>query len=144
MVIPSGPLAAMACLKGEGKLCGTVKFYPADCGTLLVAEVTGLPWNGSGFFALHIHQGDTCGGERFSGAMGHFNPTQKPHPLHVGDLPPLLSENGSAFLAVRTSRFQVWDVIGRTVIIHSGPDDFHSQPAGNPGTPIACGQIDRR
>ncbi len=141
MVIPSGPLAAMACMAGEGNIKGTVKFYPVDCGTLIVAEITGLPKNDSGFFALHIHQGDSCQGAHYSGAQGHFNPTETVHPRHAGDLPPLLSENGSAFLAVRTGRFDVWQVIGRTVIIHAGADDFHTQPSGNPGTPIACGLI---
>lgn len=24
------------------------------------------------------------------------------------------------------------DIVGKTVVIHSDPDDFHSQPAGNP------------
>jgi Cu-Zn family superoxide dismutase len=27
------------------------------------------------------------------------------------------------------------------MVIHSGPDDFTSQPAGNAGTKIACGMI---
>ena len=56
-------------------------------------------------------------------------------------LPPMISENGRAFLAARTGRFAVWDVIGRTVVIHSRTDDFHSQPAGNAGAKIGCGEI---
>ncbi|MBQ5655820.1 MAG: superoxide dismutase family protein [Bacteroidaceae bacterium] len=32
-------------------------------------------------------------------------------------------------------------MIGRTVVIHSHPDDFHSQPAGNAERKIACGVI---
>ena len=31
--------------------------------------------------------------------------------------------------------------IGKTVVIHDGPDDFRSQPAGNVGKKIACGVI---
>jgi len=27
------------------------------------------------------------------------------------------------------------------VVIHSEPDDFHTQPAGNAGRKIACGMI---
>lgn len=143
MVIPSGPLAALACLKGEGVLRGIVKFYPVNCGTLISAEITGLPKEGTGFFALHIHEGGSCGGKGFSDTGAHFNPGEVSHPQHAGDLPPLLSENGRAFLVVETGRFCVWEVIGRTVVIHSGADDFHSQPAGNAGEKIACGVIKR-
>lgn len=45
---------------------------------------------------------------------------------------------------VLTDRFRVRDIIGRTVVIHSGPDDFHTQPAGNAGEKIACGVIRMR
>lgn len=141
MVVPSGPLAAIASIKGENGLRGTVKFYPVDCGTLIAADLTGLPESESGFFALHIHEGKNCTGEGFPNTGGHYNPEDTPHPRHAGDLPPLLSENGRAFLATRTGRFAVWDVIGKTVVIHSGPDDFHSQPAGNAGEKIGCGEI---
>lgn len=49
----------------------------------------------------------------------------------------------SAYMSVKTDRFSADDRIGRTVVIHSGPDDFHSQPAGNAGKKIACGVIRR-
>jgi Cu-Zn family superoxide dismutase len=35
----------------------------------------------------------------------------------------------------------VRDILGKTVIIHGSPDDFTSQPAGNAGQKIACGEI---
>lgn len=63
---------------------------------------------------------------------------------HAGDLPPLLSCQGNAYLSVKTDRFSVNEIIGRTVVIHSNPDDFHTQPAGNAGKKIACGVIQRR
>ena len=40
---------------------------------------------------------------------------------------------------MKTDRFSVDEIIGRTVVIHSGPDDFRTQPAGNAGKTIACG-----
>lgn len=46
-------------------------------------------------------------------------------------------------MKVFTGRFFVEDIIGRTVVIHSGPDDFYTQPSGNPGNKIACGVIRR-
>lgn len=137
----------VARLEGNGGapgLSGTVRFYQHDGTVLVVAQISGLPENNpSGFFALHIHEGESCTGEGFADTGGHFDPAQALHPQHAGDLPPLLSCGGEAYLSVRTDRFRVEDVLGRTVVIHSGPDDFHSQPAGNAGTKIACGVIRR-
>ena len=141
MIIPSSQLEAMAVLKGKEGLRGTVKFYSVPGGTLVAVEATGLPKTESGFFALHIHEGEDCGGEDFADSLGHFNPEGKEHPMHAGDLPPLLSMNGRAFLAVETERFRVEDVVGHKAVIHMNPDDFHTQPAGNSGKKIACGVI---
>ena len=123
-------------------LNGEVRFYQACGKVLVVADISGLPCgNKSGFFALHIHEGDCCGGEGFSQTGGHYNPKEEAHPDHAGDLPPLMRYRDCAFLAVRTDRFCVQEVIGKTVVIHDGPDDFRSQPAGNAGEKIACGVI---
>lgn len=136
---------AVARLRGgeeAPRIWGEVKFYQTRSGVLVIADVSGLPeGNGNGFFALHIHEGDSCSGEGFADTKGHYNPTGAPHPRHAGDLPPLLSCGGRAYLAVHTNRFRVEEILGHTVVIHSGADDFHSQPAGNAGTKIACGRI---
>ena len=110
----------------------------------MAVQVSGMPRKReTGFFALHIHEGGSCSGENFSDTGGHYNPHNEAHPRHAGDLPPLLLCGGGAYLAVLTDRFSVADVIGRTVVIHGGADDFHTQPAGNAGTKIACGVIRR-
>ena len=124
------------------RLNGMVKFYQKGRDVLVVADILGLPRNNSaGFFGLHIHEGRACTGAAFADTKGHYDTAGAPHPAHAGDLPPLLSREGRAWLAVLTDRFQVSDIIGRTVVIHSGPDDFRTQPAGNAGTKIACGII---
>ena len=142
----AGPDAIARIQGGETapRLTGTAKFYQ-ECGSVLViVSVTGLPeTSGPGFFALHIHEGGSCLGEDFSLTGSHYDPGEAPHPRHAGDLPPLLECRGSAYLAVRTDRFRVKDVLGRTVVIHSGPDDLRSQPAGGAGAKIACGVICR-
>ena len=123
-------------------LSGEAQFFQRSDGVLVTIQVTGLPaGNPDGFFGLHIHGGSDCGGAGFPGTGGHFNPAGAPHPAHAGDLPPVLSCGGRAYLAVLTDRFTVADVIGRTVVIHGGSDDFRSQPAGDAGTKIACGVI---
>lgn len=127
---------------------GMVRFYQTQQGVLIAAQITGLPKSNNpcpgDFFAFHIHSGTQCSGNEsdpFADTLGHYNPKNCPHPFHAGDLPPLLSNNGSAFLVFLTGRFVLRDVINRTVVIHSKPDDFTSQPAGNAGEKIACGQI---
>lgn len=123
-------------------LSGVARFFQRSDGVLVTIQVTGLPAeNPGGFFGLHIHGGSGCAGENFAGTGGHFDPAGTPHPAHAGDLPPLLSCGGRAYLAVLTDRFTVADIIGRTVVIHGGSDDFRSQPAGDAGTKIACGVI---
>lgn len=52
-----------------------------------------------------------------------------------------MSHNGIAWMEVYTGRFYPEEVIGRTIIIHGMPDDFRSQPSGNSGEKIACGEI---
>lgn len=123
-------------------LRGQVRFYQEPGSVLVVADVAGLPRRSpTAFFDFHIHEGSACGGEGFAQTGSHYNPGQTEHPLHAGDLPPLLMHQGGAYLEVRTDRFRVQDILGRTVVIHSDPDDFHTQPAGHAGTKIACGVI---
>ena len=146
MRIPAATPEAVACVRGGSDapaLRGTVRFYAIPCGTLVTAQIAGLPENDTGFFAIHIHEGDGCGGADFSDTGGHFNPGGKAHPCHAGDLPPLLSMGGQAFFAVKTGRFTPREVIGRTVVIHADADDFRTQPSGNAGKKIACGVIRR-
>lgn len=146
MFYPTGRPAAVARIQGGSELpdvIGSVKFYDTRTGVLVVADVSGLPQSCPGFYAMHIHEGRVCTGEGFSDTAGHYNPTKAPHPCHAGDLPPLLNAGGRAYLAVLTDRFRIDEIAGRTVVMHSGPDDFMSQPAGNSGTKIACGEIRR-
>ena len=136
---------AVACMQGGPEapcLSGEVQFYQKRGAVLVAVHVSGLPRESeTGFFALHIHEGGSCSGENFSDTGGHYNPHNEAHPRHAGDLPPLLAHGGKAHLQVFTGRFRVCDVIGKTVLIHEHPDDFHTQPAGNPGQKIACGVI---
>ena len=123
------------------RLSGCIQFYQESGCVLIMAKISGLPESETGFFGFHIHHGNTCAGADFFGTGSHYNPAERAHPEHAGDLPPLLRCNGSACLSIRTDRFSVKEIIGRTVVIHSEPDDFHSQPAGNAGNKIACGVI---
>ena len=127
---------------------GRVLFYNARGGVLVRAEITGLPKGqvdcDSPIFAFHIHGGNYCTGnadDAFANSGSHYNPQNCNHPYHAGDLPPLFSADGNAVLEVLTDRFTLSQIPGKTVIIHSGPDDFTTQPSGNSGEKIACGII---
>lgn len=143
---------AVARIKGSAEypeIEGEVLFYSQKEGTLVMADIDGLPRSqgmcGSEIFGFHIHEGGCCTGnaeDPFSNAGGHYNPKDCPHPGHAGDLPPLFGNNGHACLAMISGRFRVDDVVGRTMIIHEKPDDFATQSSGNSGKKMACGIIE--
>ena len=90
--------------------------------------------------------GNSCTGnteDEFANSGMHYNPKNCPHPLHAGDLPPLLENNGYSYMSFLTNRFKLKDIIGKVVIIHDAPDDFTTQPSGNSGKKIACGKIEK-
>lgn len=148
MIRNSSRPSAVAYVRGgtdAPNINGQVRFYQEPGSVLVVADIAGLPQNSeTGFFGFHIHEGNSCAGTGFPQTGSHYDPRQTDHPRHAGDLPPLMMQQGRAHLEVRTDRFRVRDIIGRTVVIHSDPDDLRTQPAGNAGTKIACGVIDAR
>ncbi len=152
----AGVKAAVAEIRG-GPLApgirGAVWFHEAPGGTWVSAYITGLPGyqpakpgqSPVGPFGFHLHESGNCEtgdpANPFSAAGGHWNPTGQPHGNHAGDFPVLFSNHGVSILSFFTDRFQVDDIVGRSVIIHEYPDDYRSQPAGNAGRRLACGTI---
>ena len=144
---------AVAVMRGRPEkrgVHGTVKFYQSTGGVLIVANILGLPSSSeackSPIFAFHIHGGSDCSGNEedpFANAGTHYNPGGCPHPYHAGDMPPLFAAGSRAFLVFLTDRFTVDEILGKTVIIHDGIDDFTTQPSGNAGNKIACGIISK-
>ena len=128
--------AAVARMSGGG-VTGAVSFFCRRGEVYVAADIRGLPREADPcrcrVFGFHIHEGRDCGGEGFADTGGHLDLAGCPHPCHTGDLPPLLAWDGRAFLIVRTGRFRLADVIGRTVVIHAMPDDFATQPSGHSG-----------
>jgi len=122
-------------------LKGVMFLYPYENGTIVEIEVINLPKDSSHPYALHIHEGNSCDNNDFESSKGHYNPKSQPHPMHAGDLPPLFSNDGYSYMRLYTNKFTPEQVIGRTVIIHNGADDFKTQPSGNSGAKMACGVI---
>jgi len=142
---------AYAYVKGDANhpnIMGEVLFYAMNQGTLVLTEVNNLPERPGkctgNVFGYHIHEGNKCSGtaeDPFKDTKAHFNPNGCEHPYHAGDMPPLFENNGFAFSIFYTDRFHPDDIVGRTVVIHDMPDDFKTQPSGNSGAKIACGEI---
>ena len=142
---------AKAIIKGGKKypkINGIVTFKETKNGVLVTARINNLPQSKDKckgrFFGFHIHEGTSCTGnmeDEFANSKTHYNPTNCPHPYHVGDLSPLIENNGYAYMSVLINKFKIKDIIGKTIIIHDMPDDFSTQPSGNSGKKIACGII---
>lgn len=142
---------ATAYIRGSNKyprIKGVAQFYQLPHGVLMVVEVMGLPTTmepcTGGVHAVHIHGGAECTGNEvdpFANAGTHYNPSTCDHPHHAGDLPPIFENNGYGMMAFFTNRFQVKEVLGKTIVVHEDSDDFHTQPTGNAGAKIACGEI---
>lgn len=126
-------------------LMGTAYFYSTPFrGLFIEVEVCGMPYENNTscgqFYGMHIHENGDCSAN-FTKTGNHYNPKNTPHPNHAGDLPPLLGNHGYAYMTFYTCRLQIADIIGRSLIIHSRPDDFTTQPSRNSGDKIACGVI---
>jgi len=118
-----------------------------EVGVNITLNVRGLPPGPHGF---HIHEAGKCEAPDFKSAGGHFNPYGRKHGLrnpeggHGGDLVNLMVAPDGTAAAVRTAPLTLASLLGEkgtAVMIHAGPDDYMSDPAGNAGARIACGVI---
>jgi Cu-Zn family superoxide dismutase len=138
---------------GAGREIGRAVLTAVDEGVAVKIEVKGLT---PGFHGLHIHEHGRCEGPTFESAGAHFNPTRAQHGYlhaagpHAGDLPNLLADaSGAASAEWVTNRLTLAgdaaDSLlrgsGTALIIHAGPDDYRTDPAGNAGARVACGVI---
>lgn len=123
---------------------GIVRFYETPyAGIVIAAEIFDLPVESRetpAFFAFHIHENGDCS-DAFAHTGNHYNPENHQHPSHAGDMPSLLTGNGYSWLCFLDSCLSISQVIGKSVVIHGGVDDFTTQPSGNSGKKIACGVI---
>ena len=127
---------------------GKVTFTAVNGGTQIVADLEGLAPGDHGF---HVHQYGDCSAPDGSSVGDHFNPTHKKHGCpnspehHVGDMGNIKADqNGRAHYDAINQDIRLDgmnSIIGRSVIVHAGPDDCTSQPAGNSGAKIGCGVI---
>ena len=152
------PTATAALMDADGKQAGTVEFQATPSGMMLIAaSAEGLPVGKHGF---HIHETGKCdAADGFKSAGGHLAGDAEHGVLneggpHPGDLPNVtVAENRSLNAEFIVSRLSVeggwfeeaglFDEDRSAVVVHSGADDYTSQPSGDAGNRILCGVIER-
>jgi Cu-Zn family superoxide dismutase len=135
----------------QGKKVGAATLEETPHGVLITLDLDGVP---PGTHALHIHEVGKCE-PPFKSAGGHFNPADKKHGLlsaagmHAGDLPNItVPESGKLKVDVFATGVTLggganglFDADGSSLVIHAGPDDYKSDPAGEAGARFACGVV---
>lgn len=143
--------AEAALLDATGKPVGNATLIANGDAIELAADVIGLSPGGHG---IHLHTTGKCDAPAFTTAGGHLNPnahkhgTMNPAGPHMGDLPNIaVGANGVGTMrttlvgASEELRAAMFDADGSAVVVHAGPDDYKSDPAGNSGGRIACGVV---
>lgn len=146
----------VAILRGDSKVSGVVYFEQET-----EADPTTITWKISGNDAnalrgFHVHQfGDNTNGCTSAGP--HFNPLKKTHGApedderHVGDLGNVTTDSSGVAEGSKQDLLiklvGEHSIIGRTVVIHEGTDDYgrggfsDSKTTGHAGGRPACGVI---
>jgi Cu-Zn family superoxide dismutase len=138
--------------KSESDAAGKLFFIEEDGVVYLEAKFMGLT---PGTHAIHIHEKADCSSPDGKSAGGHWNPTFQNHGkwgnkdgYHKGDIGNFeANENGDGKITMKTDEWcigcgdETKDIIGKSIIVHQGIDDFVSQPSGAAGARVSCGGI---
>lgn len=152
---PPSLMLATRLLTAEGNSLGDVELLQLADGVQIIASVKGLP---AGDYAMHLHAVGRCTGPDFASAGPHFNPAGKQHgrdnPMgaHAGDLPNVTVDAKGAGtlnlllpgLRLADGGTPLLDGDGAAVVLHGKADDYRTDPAGNAGARIACGEVRKR
>ena len=151
----NSPVALARLANADGAEVGTVSLVETNGAMSLELELMNLP---AGEHAFHLHTTGQCDGPDFQSAGGHLNPFDKSHGRlsddgkHLGDFPNItVPESGSLTQSYPIESDQdmaavqsaIFDADGTAVMIHEGADDYRTDPAGDAGSRIACGVVEK-
>lgn len=132
----------------DEQITGTVEITPTASGEMMIEiDVNGIPL---GTHAVHLHETGDCSGADYKTAGGHIAGDAQHGVLvedgpHPGDLPNAeVGMDGRIHVTYFNGHLKpehLTDEDGAAFVIHSGADDYESQPAGDAGDRIACGVI---
>jgi Cu-Zn family superoxide dismutase len=140
-----------AFIDAQGREIGSATLRGTPSGVLILLDVTGLP---PGVHALHVHQTGICdaaGGFKSAGA--HFDGGHAKHGFmaeggpHAGDIPNQTADETGHLKAevmaamVALDEHSLLDADGSALVIHTGPDDYMTDPSGGSGDRIACAAV---
>jgi superoxide dismutase, Cu-Zn family len=151
--VAAAPTVKNVTLKNaKGETVGTAAIASLQNGVKINLDVQGLP---PGPHAIHFHENGTCQTPSFETAGGHFAPHRKQHGFdsgggpHAGDMSNFfVADNGSAKVEMVNTAVNfgkgsdsLLKTGGTALIIHEKGDDYKTQPAGDAGGRLACGEI---
>ncbi len=144
-------LATLSGTKPDTVVTGSLQFDQDGGKVKMKLDIT-VPSKANQSVAIHFHDHGDCG-DMGKGAMGHWNPTGSNHgkwgsaSFHSGDIGNIsLDANGHGSLELETDLWSLGgdaktNILDRSVIIHSGVDDYTTQPTGSSGERIGCAVI---
>lgn len=144
--------ADISATKADTAGSGKAEFVQKDDGTVEMTLTVNFPKKANSSVAAHFHEHGDCG-DAGAAAHGHWNPTNEPHgkwgegQYHSGDIGNIkLDGEGKGEVKLSSNRWSIGgdektNILNRAIIIHSGVDDYKSQPTGNSGSRIGCGII---
>jgi superoxide dismutase, Cu-Zn family len=136
-------------LDSKGAVVGSATLTSAGKGVDIHLRVQDLA---PGEHAVHIHQTASCQAPDFKSAGPHFNPTNKKHGLknkqeghHAGDMQNFtVPASGRKSVTLHNNDVTLDQLTangGTALVIHAKADDMMTDPSGNSGDRIACGEI---
>ncbi len=137
--------------KSGSNASGIATFIEKDGEVTFKATIKGLK---PGVHAIHIHEKGDCSAADATSAGGHWNPTFEKHgkwgvaEYHKGDIGNFnVDASGSGNITMSTDEWCIGcddenkNILGKSIIVHEGADDFITQPTGDAGGRAACAAI---
>lgn len=136
----------------SGDMIGTAAFSESKDGVLIKLKMEGLK---PGPHGIHVHELPKCTAPDFKSAGNHLNPEGKKHGLmnqegaHLGDLPNVEADGSGKIntkltlsdATMKDGKKSLLKGEGSSLVLTEKPDDGMTQPGGDSGKRIACGEL---